>query len=37
MKTWVALGVPAFACVLAIYFLMVTKLGMDRVIISWSG
>lgn len=28
MKTWVALGIPAFASILILFFLMVTKYGM---------
>jgi uncharacterized membrane protein len=28
MRTWVALGIPAFLCVMALYFLMVTKIGL---------
>ncbi|MGE0358133.1 MAG: DUF2269 family protein [Burkholderiales bacterium] len=32
MRAWVALGIPAFVCMLALYFLMVTKHGLGTIL-----
>ena len=32
IRAWIALGIPAFTCVLILYFLMVSKLGADWIL-----
>ncbi len=32
MRIWIALGIPAFASMLILFFLMVSRTGMDRVV-----
>ena len=33
MKIWIILGVPAFSCVVILYYLMVTKIGIGTILI----